>query len=376
MSQALRTTPAPRVAAEIEPVSAATMELVLGTGDLGKLTTQQRVEYYKHVCKTIGLNPLTRPFRFLQFQGQTVMYVTRDGTDQLRQLHRIDLTLADKTFDGDLFLVTAQARSPDGRKDEDLGVVVIGNLKGEARANALMKATTKAKRRVTLSICGLGYMSEDELDTMPGAKTFDAEDDTSQPKPVPMITAPSPTTPPPASTPATAPTNGNGHKRTLRNVLDAIKLAVRDAGTEEDLDNLARTDDYMKVFGEGPAWAKKEITDAVTARLIDIRQDMAEQLGESGWAPDTQIENDPTLGGVVPPELALATPPDTLAQQVAECNRTTAIWETLQGLEKHERSMAYTALLVQCDKAKRPELARSIVEAADARRAVLRAGGG
>jgi len=31
-----------------------------------------------------------------------------------------------------------------------------GALKGEARANAFLKAVTKAKRRVTLSICGLG----------------------------------------------------------------------------------------------------------------------------------------------------------------------------------------------------------------------------
>ena len=49
---------------------------------------------------------------------------------------------------------------------------------GESRANAIMKATTKAKRRVTLSICGLGGMpDESELDTMPGVQTFDAEDE-------------------------------------------------------------------------------------------------------------------------------------------------------------------------------------------------------
>jgi hypothetical protein len=43
----------------------------------------------------------------------------------------------------------------------------VGNLKGDALANALMKAETKAKRRVTLSIAGLGWLDETELETIP-----------------------------------------------------------------------------------------------------------------------------------------------------------------------------------------------------------------
>jgi hypothetical protein len=37
-------------------------------------------------------------------------------------------------------------------------------------ANALMKAETKAKRRVTLSIAGLGWLDETELETIPQAR--------------------------------------------------------------------------------------------------------------------------------------------------------------------------------------------------------------
>ena len=48
---------------------------------------------------------------------------------------------------------------------------------GESRANALMRCTTKGKRRVTLSICGLGFPSEDDLDGMPGVQTFDPDED-------------------------------------------------------------------------------------------------------------------------------------------------------------------------------------------------------
>jgi hypothetical protein len=41
--------------------------------------------------------------------------------------------------------------------------VNIEGLKGEALANALMKAETKAKRRATLSAVGLGMMDESEI---------------------------------------------------------------------------------------------------------------------------------------------------------------------------------------------------------------------
>ena len=167
MSQALTTT---------EPVSAQALEHVLGTGDLSKLTTQQRVEYLVATCKSLGLNPLTRPIRFLSLNGQIQIYFTRDGTDQLRSSRHITLHVVDKSIDAGVFSVTVRARTKDGREDEDIGAVVLP-ASGDSRANALMKAITKAKRRVTLSICGLGQTDESELDTMPGARVFDAEDD-------------------------------------------------------------------------------------------------------------------------------------------------------------------------------------------------------
>ena len=46
------------------------------------------------------------------------------------------------------------------------GAVPIAGLKGEEFANALMKAETKAKRRATLSICGLGVLDETEVETI------------------------------------------------------------------------------------------------------------------------------------------------------------------------------------------------------------------
>lgn len=159
-----------------EAISPETLEHVLGTGDISKLSVPQRVEFYQAACRSLNLNPLTRPIRFLTFQGQMQAYFTRDGTDQLRRNNRLSLNVVDKSEDDGVYVVTVRAKTPEGREDEDIGAVTVAGLKGDARANALMKCTTKAKRRVTLSICGLGWPSEDELDTMRGVRTFDAED--------------------------------------------------------------------------------------------------------------------------------------------------------------------------------------------------------
>ena len=157
-----------------QAVDAAVLEQVLATGNIGALSVQQRVQYYGAVCEKLGLNPLTRPFQFLQLNGKTVLYATRDCTDQLRSNRTISTRIIARERVEDVWVVTAQAQTPAGRVDESIGAVTIAGLKGDALANALMKTETKAKRRVTLSICGLGFTDESELETIPGAKPIEA----------------------------------------------------------------------------------------------------------------------------------------------------------------------------------------------------------
>jgi hypothetical protein len=162
-----------------EMMKVSGVEQALIQGDLAGLTADQRVNYYKAVCESVGLNPLTKPFDYLELDGgsgkKLVLYAKRDATDQLRKIHGVSVTI-----------------TADGREDESTGAVPIekeggewksassgkryfaGNgtftqLRGDALANALMKAETKAKRRVTLSICGLGILDETEVETIPGA---------------------------------------------------------------------------------------------------------------------------------------------------------------------------------------------------------------
>ncbi|MFA5952283.1 MAG: hypothetical protein WC807_18600 [Hyphomicrobium sp.] len=140
------------------------LERIIIHGDLSKLDQEQRVDYYRLMCSSLGLNPNTRPFAYLQLQGKTVLYALRDCTDQLRKIHGISVVETRQEEIEGVYIVVAKVRDRDGREDEARGAVSIANLKGEALANAIMKTETKAKRRATLSIAGLGVLDETEIE--------------------------------------------------------------------------------------------------------------------------------------------------------------------------------------------------------------------
>lgn len=146
-----------------QPPSPEIMEKVLLTGDLAGLQPHQRLSYYESVCRALKLNPLTKPFEYITLNGKLTLYARKDCTDQLRRTYGISLEIITRDISDSLATVTARAKFPNGRQDESLGAVFLPPS-GEARANAIMKAETKAKRRVTLSICGLGMFDESEMD--------------------------------------------------------------------------------------------------------------------------------------------------------------------------------------------------------------------
>jgi hypothetical protein len=132
-------------------------------GDISRLTAAQKVHYYQQVCDKLGLDPLSQPFRILKLNGKEILYCHRGGAQQLNKLHRVSHEIKTREAVNGCYVVTAQASTPDGRKTESIGAAPIQNLKGEALCNAMMKAETKAKRRATLDLLGLGMLDETEL---------------------------------------------------------------------------------------------------------------------------------------------------------------------------------------------------------------------
>lgn len=145
---------------------AADLNVVLLTGNLSGLSAPQKTQYYNRVCELVGLNPLTKPFEYIAFQGKEVLYAGKNCAEQLRQIYGISIEIISREIVGDLLVVTARAKSRDGRVDESIGALSVGTAKGEQLANAMMKTETKAKRRVTLSICGLGMLDETEVESI------------------------------------------------------------------------------------------------------------------------------------------------------------------------------------------------------------------
>lgn len=147
--------------------TALVLEKVSAGYDLEKLSAQERNIYYRARCDAAGLDPRTQPFQFIKLNGRLVLYATKAATDQLVAANKLSVTLVEETRQSGLFQVKARVTFPDGRQVEDLAAVWIEGLQGEALANALMKASTKAKRRTVLSACGLGMLDETELESIP-----------------------------------------------------------------------------------------------------------------------------------------------------------------------------------------------------------------
>ena len=157
---------------ELMKLDASVIEKLVVKGDLSGLNQQEKIQYYSAVCRRLGLDPAMQPFKLLNLQGKQVLYLDRSGAQQLNRMYNISHAVQDRQLieAAGVYQVTARASTPDGRFTDSIGAVNIKNLFGDAYANAIMKAETKAKRRATLDLLGLGMLDETEVSTIPGAK--------------------------------------------------------------------------------------------------------------------------------------------------------------------------------------------------------------
>jgi hypothetical protein len=179
----------------LPPVDPKAVEQAMLIGDLSQMTDEQRIAYYVAVCRSVGLNPLTKPFQALKGDdGKLSLYPDKGCAEQLRKLHRVSTKVLGRDFFDGLYIVTVQASTPDGRTEESQAVVPLMKAKGRwedyeyrgqqrrrfkaeidqdgqdvqiplsptERATAMMRCETKAKRRVTLAITGLGLPEWDQ----------------------------------------------------------------------------------------------------------------------------------------------------------------------------------------------------------------------
>jgi hypothetical protein len=173
----------------LPPVDPKAVEQAMLIGDLSKMSNEQRIAYYVATCRSLGLNPLTKPFQAMQGDdGKLSLYADKGCAEQLRKLHKVSMKVLGREILDGLYIVTVLAHTPDGREEEAQGIVPLVKAKGRwedyeykgqarrrfkpdigtdgqevmvplshaERANAMKRAETQAKRRATLAICGLG----------------------------------------------------------------------------------------------------------------------------------------------------------------------------------------------------------------------------
>lgn len=158
---------------ELMKLTPETMSKLALNGDVAGLNPQEKVQYYGALCQRVGLDPATQPFKLMKLNGKEVFYLDRSGAQQLNRVHQISHEIKSREFANGCYVVTARA-SIGSRFTDSLGSVGCEGLKGEALANATMKAETKAKRRATLDLVGLGMLDEMEVESIPNAIKSDA----------------------------------------------------------------------------------------------------------------------------------------------------------------------------------------------------------
>lgn len=238
--------------------------------DIKQLTAEQKVDFVLTLCQNLGLNPALAPFSVLELQGREIIYANKSCTEQLRKIYGVSITSSKSDIismeDGAMLyrtVVTLQDQT--GRTDTGVGIVPLKgynnkSLSADVLANALMKADTKAKRRGTLSICGLGFLDESELDTLPNAK------------PIEVVLEKDAIPQPQVSEPEDNPDTLFDHKGDI-NQDKQNPPEITDVGAKlASIKNFRDLQSYWKTLSK-PVQADKNIKAMFTARKADLAED-------------------------------------------------------------------------------------------------------
>ena len=158
---------------ELRTLDQNTIAQLVLLGDMKGLNDKQKMDYYSYRCQQAGLDPAAKPFDLLLLNNKLVLYANAGCTQQLTSLHGLSHEITGRELVDGIYCVFCRVRSKDGRSTENMGAVPVESLKGDAKANAMLKATTKAIRRTVLAHCGLGMLDETEVETIQGAQTVE-----------------------------------------------------------------------------------------------------------------------------------------------------------------------------------------------------------
>ena len=89
-------------------VSAGALEVALA-GDLSKLSSEERLKFYGALCGYTGLNPLSKPFDWIVFQGKMTLYANKGCAEQLRKIHKVNVEIVERRHEFGVYSVRIKA---------------------------------------------------------------------------------------------------------------------------------------------------------------------------------------------------------------------------------------------------------------------------
>lgn len=137
------------------------------SGDLSPLTPAQKSQYYLAKCAAMGLDPSTKPLDWITFQGKLACYPNATAAQQIADQRGIDVETSDPEIvqlgGADMVKCVGRGRTQDGRVAERTAYLAVNGAKGQDLGNLLMKAETKAFRRVVAALTGWAAKDADEI---------------------------------------------------------------------------------------------------------------------------------------------------------------------------------------------------------------------
>ena len=141
--------------------------------DISGLTDEQKIQFISTRCTDLGLDYKSLPFDIIkQKNGRggyiEFIYANKNCAAQLSGIHGVAIKINEiQIINGDEAMVSVTATAKNGRSEDDISFLSLrdhhgSKLSGVDLSNAKMKAITKAKRRVVLSLFAAPFLDAPE----------------------------------------------------------------------------------------------------------------------------------------------------------------------------------------------------------------------
>jgi len=137
--------------------------------DLSKLSPEELTQYLRDVSTFIGLDPDLNALDTIWMPNENgpgqsrVVYARRGTAEILRNELKIEVSsLVHQMVKGSI-VFTATGKNGEGRQEMAIGSKCIEGLQGKVLDDAIMTASTRALRRLTMQFTSLGILDESEV---------------------------------------------------------------------------------------------------------------------------------------------------------------------------------------------------------------------